>query len=268
MPLLEVRNLSRRFGGLLAVDSLSFSVEAGSIHGLIGPNGAGKTTTFNVISGFYPPSGGQVLYRERDISGLRTHRIAALGLVRTFQGTTLVQPFSVYDNVLLGCHLTARADIVSGILGSDWMKRRAAAARTEECLHLFDLWERRDEPAANLPHGLQRALGMAVAMAARPTLLLLDEPFTGMNPEETRQMMALMRRIREAGVTLLLVEHDMQAVMGLCERITVMNFGALLAEGTPEEVRNDPQVVTAYLGAADFGLEEALAEAGSGADAA
>jgi len=260
MPLLEARNLTRRFGGLLAVNDLSFAVEAGSIHGLIGPNGAGKTTTFNVISGFYAPSSGKVLYRDQDISGLPTHRIASLGLVRTFQGTTLVQPFSVYDNVLLGCHLAARSDIVSGILGADRAKRRAAEARTEEALHLFDLWERRDELASNLPHGLQRALGMAVAMASGPKLLLLDEPFTGMNPEETRQMMELMRRIRDGGVTLLLVEHDMQAVMGLCERITVMNFGSLLAEGTPEEIRNDPEVITAYLGAADYGLDEALGD--------
>ncbi|MEQ8653054.1 MAG: ABC transporter ATP-binding protein [Kiloniellales bacterium] len=259
MALLEVRGLTRRFGGLLAVNDLSFAVEAGSIHGLIGPNGAGKTTTFNVISGFYAPTAGQVNYDGKDISGLPTHRIAALGLVRTFQGTTLVQPFSVYDNVLLGCHLTAEANLLAGVLGSDRAKRKAAAAKTEEVLHLFDLWERREEEAGNLPHGLQRALGMAVAMAADPKLLLLDEPFTGMNPEETGRMMELMRRLRDRGVTLLLVEHDMQAVMGLCERITVMNFGSLLAEGGPEEVRENPEVVTAYLGAADFGIEEALA---------
>ncbi|MBC6405647.1 MAG: ABC transporter ATP-binding protein [Rhodospirillales bacterium] len=259
MALLEVRGVTRRFGGLLAVNDLSLTVEAGSIHGLIGPNGAGKTTTFNIISGFYTPSAGQVLYGGQDISGLPTHRIAALGVVRTFQGTTLVQPFSVYDNVLLGCHLTARASLLSGVMGSDRAKRKAAAAQTEEALRLFDLWDRRGELAGNLPHGLQRALGMAVAMAAKPKLLLLDEPFTGMNPEETRRMMELMRRLKQLGVTLLLVEHDMQAVMGLCERITVMNFGSLLAEGEPEEIRENPEVVAAYLGAADFGIDKALA---------
>ncbi len=259
MALLEVRGLTRRFGGLLAVHDLSFAVEARTIHGLIGPNGAGKTTTFNVISGFYPPSAGQVIYDGADISGLPTHRIAALGLVRTFQGTTLVQPFSVYDNVLLGCHLTAKASLLSGVLGSDRAKRAAAEAKTEEALKIFDLWERHEELASNLPHGLQRALGMAVAMAAEPKLLLLDEPFTGMNPEETGRMMELMRRLSDRGVTLLLVEHDMQAVMGLCERITVMNFGSLLAEGDPEEIRENAEVVTAYLGAADFGIEDALA---------
>ncbi len=260
LPLLEIKDVTRRFGGLLAVNRLSFSVEEGSIHGLIGPNGAGKTTTFNVISGFYAPSSGQVVYEGRDISGLPTHEIAKLGLVRTFQGTTLVQPFSIYDNVLLGCHMTAKSSLLSGVLGSDRGKRKAAEAKTEEALRLFDLWERRDELAKNLPHGLQRALGMAVAMAAQPKLLLLDEPFTGMNPEETRQMMDLMRRLRDRGITLLLVEHDMQAVMGLCERITVMNFGSLLAEGGPEEIRENPEVVSAYLGAADFGLDEALGE--------
>ncbi|GAB5469931.1 MAG: ABC transporter ATP-binding protein [Rhodospirillales bacterium] len=256
MALLEVKRVTRRFGGLLAVNDLSFSVRAGAIHGLIGPNGAGKTTTFNVISGFYAPSSGQVIYDGDDISGLPTHRIAAKGLVRTFQGTTLVQPFSIYDNVLLGCHMTAKASLVSGMLGSDRTKRQAAAELSEKILRLFDLWERRDELAGNLPHGLQRALGMAVAMAAGPKLLLLDEPFTGMNPEETGRMIELMRRIRDSGVTLLLVEHDMQAVMGLCEDITVMNFGSLLAEGGPDEVRENPDVITAYLGAADFGLED------------
>jgi len=260
MPILETRGLTRRFGGLLAVNDLSFAVEAGSIHGLIGPNGAGKTTTFNVISGFYAPTAGQVIYEGRDIAGLPTHRIAALGLVRTFQGTTLVQPFTVWENVYLGCHLQARANLISGILGSDAAKREAAHAKTEEVLRLFDLWDRRTEEAGNLAHGWQRALGMAVAMAAGPKLLLLDEPFTGMNPEETRVMMDLMLKIRDSGVTLLLVEHDMQAVMGLCERITVMNFGSLLAEGSPEDIRNNEEVVSAYLGASDFGLDETLME--------
>jgi len=252
MALLETRRLTRRFGGLLAVNELSFSVEAGSIHGLIGPNGAGKTTTFNVISGFYAPTSGQVFYDGQDVSGLKTHRIAARGLVRTFQGTTLVHPFTVYDNVLLGCHLKARAGLMPSLLGTDRAKRAAAAEKTERILDFFHLRERRDETAGNLPHGLQRALGMAVAMAAEPKLLLLDEPFTGMNPEETLEMMALVRRLREDGVTILLVEHDMQAVMGLCEKITVMNFGSLLAEGTPEQIRSNPEVVRAYLGAADF----------------
>ena len=265
MPLLETRRLTRRFGGLLAVNELSFAVEAGTIHGLIGPNGAGKTTTFNVISGFYAPSSGQVFYDGQEISGLKTHRIARLGLVRTFQGTTLVQPFSAYDNVLLGCQKQAQAGLVASVLGSDRAKQEAARAETERLLAFFGLSERRDELAGNLPHGLQRALGMAVAMAAQPKLLLLDEPFTGMNPEETRVMMELALKLKADGVTVLLVEHDMQAVMGLCERITVMNFGSLLAEGTPEEIRNNPEVVKAYLGAADLDLEDLEREGGHAA---
>jgi branched-chain amino acid transport system ATP-binding protein len=248
MPILQTRDLTRRFGGLTAVGGLSFAVEAGEIRGLIGPNGAGKTTTFNVISGFYAPSSGAVIYRDRDISGLRTSAIAALGLVRTFQATTLFQEFSVIDNVLIGCHLQARAGVLARILGRDRASEAAARKRAEEILDFFGLGERRDEITLNLPHGHQRALGMAVALAAQPKLLLLDEPFTGMNPEETRHMMDLIRRVRDRGVTMLLVEHDMQAVMGLCDRITVLNFGQLLAEGSPEEIRGNPQVVEAYLG--------------------
>ena len=251
MAILEVRQLSRAFGGLRALNDVSFAVEAGEIRGLIGPNGAGKTTLFNVMSGFYAPTSGQVLYQGRDISGLKTSRIAELGLVRTFQHTTLFQEFTVRDNVLVGCHLTARSGLVAGILGTDREKQAAARARAEEILDFFDLTARADEPTANLPHGLQRALGMAVALAAEPKVLLLDEPFTGMNPEETRQMMELVQKVREQrGATLLLVEHDMQAVMGLCDRITVLSFAQLLTEGAPEEVRNDPRVIEAYLGSA------------------
>jgi branched-chain amino acid transport system ATP-binding protein len=249
MALLEIESLSRRFGGLTAVDNLSFAVEAGTIHGLIGPNGAGKTTTFNVISGFYRPTGGRVLYDGRDISGMKTHAIAALGLVRTFQATTLFHELSVFENVLVGCQLTARTDLFSVVVGAKREREAAARERVGRILDFMGLAELADETCANLPHGLQRALGIAVALASEPKLLMLDEPFTGMNPEETRRMMALIRQVRDSGVTILLVEHDMQAVMGLCERITVLNFGALLAEGDPDAIRANPQVVEAYLGA-------------------
>jgi branched-chain amino acid transport system ATP-binding protein len=252
MPILQVENLTMRFGGLTAVDTLSFAVEEGAIHGLIGPNGAGKTTTFNAISGFYAPTAGRVLYQGQDISGLRTSRIAERGLVRTFQATVLFHEFSVLDNVLVGCHLEARGGFLPALFGLNKAREAAARDKAEEILAVFDLAERRDELASNLPHGLQRALGIAVALAADPKLLLLDEPFTGMNPEETRHMMTLLQRVRDRGVTLLLVEHDMQAVMGLCGRITVLSFGSLLAEGTPEVIRNDPRVIEAYLGTADY----------------
>ena len=250
MTILEIRNLTRRFGGLFAVSDLSFAIDEGEIRGLIGPNGAGKTTTFNVIGGFYPPSEGRVLFRGEDISGMPTNAIAARGLVRTFQATTLFQELSVLENVLVGCHLQARADPLRTLLGANRAREDAAHARAREILDFFGLEPRADDPGMSLPHGLQRALGVAVAFAAEPRLLLLDEPFTGMNPEETRRMMELVRKVRDQGVTILLVEHDMQAVMGLCDRITVLNFGRLLTEGTPEEVRRHPDVIEAYLGAA------------------
>jgi branched-chain amino acid transport system ATP-binding protein len=248
MPLLEVQNLSKQFGGLVAVNNLSFAVEAGEIRGLIGPNGAGKTTTFNVISGFYPPSSGRIIYNGHDISGMRTSKIAGLGLIRTFQSTTLFQEFTVLNNVLTGCHLQARSSLFSALFANDRDKQQQAYARALQMLEFFDLSGRKDELTSNLPHGLKRALGLAIALAAEPRLLLLDEPFTGMNSEETRQMMDLIRRVRDQGVTLLLVEHDMQAVMGLCDHITVLNFGQLLVEGTPDEIRRNPQVIEAYLG--------------------
>lgn len=248
--MLEIRNLSRNFGGLAAVSNLSFSVGENEIRGLIGPNGAGKTTTFNVISGFYPPSAGKVLFRGEDVSGMRTSAIAARGLVRTFQATTLFQPLTVMENVLVGCHLQARTGPFRALFGADRRGDAAARELSLEILDFFGLGERRDEQASSLPHGLQRVLGVAVAFAANPKLLLLDEPFTGMNAEEIRQMMEIVRKVRDRGVTLLLVEHDMRAVMGLCDRITVLDFGKLLAEGTPDEVRRHPDVIAAYLGAA------------------
>ena len=251
MALLEVNRLTRRFGGLSAVSELTFSLEEGEIRGLIGPNGAGKTTTFNVICGFYAPTSGSVIYQGRDISGMKPSAIAELGLVRTFQATTLFQEFSVLDNVLVGCHLQARAGFLSTLLGTTRQRDAAALDKALAVLDFFGLSERKDDLASDLPHGLQRALGMAVAVAADPKLLLLDEPFTGMNPEETRHMMDLVRRVRGRGVTILLVEHDMQAVMGLCGKITVLNFGRLLSEGTPDDIRHHPDVIEAYLGAAD-----------------
>jgi branched-chain amino acid transport system ATP-binding protein len=247
---LEIQNLSKNFGGLRAVQDLSFQVDDGEIRGLIGPNGAGKTTIFNLISGFYRPTHGEIRYRGERISGLRSSQIARRGVVRTFQHTTLFQELTVLQNVLVGRHLLARSNVFAAILGTDRRKAEAADESALATLAFFGLADRRDELAANLPHGLQRALGLAVALAAEPKLLLLDEPFAGMNPEETKTMMGLVRQVRDRGVTVLLVEHDMQAVMGLCDRITVVNFGQLLAEGSPAEIRAHPEVIEAYLGTA------------------
>ena len=250
-PILQIHDLSRVFGGIVAVKDFSLEVYPGSIHGLIGPNGAGKTTTFNVISGFYPPSSGKVIYQGRDVSGHETSALADLGLIRTFQGTTLFHQLSVLDNVRLGCHRIAKAGLFRRVFGSDRATEDAADDKAHGILELFGLAGLSGELASNLPHGHQRALGMAVALAAGPKLMMLDEPFTGMNPEETRRMAKLVRRVRDdQGVTIMLIEHDMQAVMGLCDTITVMNFGTRLAEGTPAQVRANPAVIEAYLGSA------------------
>jgi len=249
MAILEIENLVRTFGGLTAVNDLSMQVEAGAIHGLIGPNGAGKTTIFNVITGFYSPSSGRIVYNGQDISGMRTSAIAELGLVRTFQSTTLFQEMSVMDNVLVGHHLKARSGLFAALTRADRAKQQRIREESIQLLEFFGIADRANDITSSLPHGMQRTLGLATALAAKPGLLLLDEPFTGMNTEETRQIMEHCRKIRDSGVTLLLVEHDMQAVMGLCDRITVMNFGSLLAEGTPEQVRHHPDVIEAYLGA-------------------
>lgn len=251
MAILRCEALTMRFGGLTAVDNFNFAVAAGEIRGLIGPNGAGKTTIFNMLSGACKPSAGRIIFKGREIAGMKMHAIAALGLVRTFQHSALFAEFTVRDNILIGCHLRRKPGFIKTVIGR---RRRAAdrevAARAEEILDFFNLSARGGETAGELPHGLQRILGVAVALAADPEMLLLDEPFTGMNPEETAQMMNLTRKIRDTGATILLVEHDMRAVMGLCETITVVNFGRLLAQGRPAQIRRHPEVVAAYLGSA------------------
>ncbi len=244
----KVEGLQKRFGGLAAIDGLSFELREGAIHGLIGPNGAGKTTVFNVISGFYKPTAGKVIYRGQSIGGLQPHKVAAKGLIRTFQETTLFQEFTTFENALMGRYLHTKSSMMSALFGTQRGSERASEEKTLEVLEFLGLAERKDELASNLPHGLQRALGIAVALTAEPTLLLLDEPFAGMNPEETRHMMELILKVRESGITILLVEHDMQAVMGLCERITVINFGQLLTEGAPDEIKTNKDVIEAYLG--------------------
>ncbi|MEQ8293418.1 MAG: ABC transporter ATP-binding protein [Roseovarius sp.] len=246
--LLEVRDLTMRFGGLTAVDHLGFKVKQGEIHGLIGPNGAGKTTTFNMISGFYTPSGGQVLLRGEEISGLKMHEVARRGVVRTFQHSTLFAELTVMENALIGTHMPFRPNVIAAIFGWDKEDRQKARARATEALEFFGIDHLKGERAGDLSHGHQRALGLAVAYASHPDVMLLDEPFTGMNPEETRRMMTLMKKLSDEGITILIVEHDMQAIMGLCDTITCMSFGKFLAEGGPDEIRNHPDVIEAYLG--------------------
>jgi len=250
VALLEVNNVSKRFGGLLALNGIDFSVEQGEIRGLIGPNGAGKSTMFKNIAGFYAPTEGDIRFAGRSIVGKSPHAIAELGIVRTFQETTLFQELTVFQNVLVGCHLEARSSPLSALFGLDRSRQYRAGDKANEVMEFMGLAERSDQLASELPLGSQRALAIAIALAAGPKLLLMDEPFAGMNPEETRHMMALTRKVVESGVTIVLVEHDMKAVMGLCGYLTVLNFGSLLAEGTPEEVRRNERVIEAYLGGA------------------
>ena len=246
--LLEVDSLCKNFGGLKAIRDLSFIIKAGEIHGLIGPNGAGKTTTFNLISGFYLPTSGRIVFDGRDISGTKIHEIAKLGIVRTFQATTVFQQFTVLENVVAGRHLHTHYNIVTALTRSGSDHELDNERRAIEILEIVGLGNRMHEKAENLSHGHQKTLGLAIAIAADPRLILLDEPFAGMNPEETNRMIELIRQVRDHGITVVLVEHDMHAVMSLCDRVTVLNFGSLLADGTPEEVVKNPAVIEAYLG--------------------
>jgi branched-chain amino acid transport system ATP-binding protein len=247
---LEVQALSKHFGGLAAVDGLSFDVAPGSIVGLIGPNGAGKTTAFNLITGQLPATAGTVHFKGRTITGLPPYDIARMGLVRTFQSTVLYAESSVLENVLRGCAVRNRIGFWTGLVGSRRASREEAETRDRalELLRFVELDAVRSEAARNLPYGHQRALGIAIGLATRPELMLLDEPVAGMNHEETARTARLIRRVNEAGTTIVVVEHDMSFVMGLCQTIVVMNYGKKIAEGPPDEIRRNPAVVAAYLG--------------------
>lgn len=248
MALLEARNLTKYFGGLAAVNQVDITVERGEIVGLIGPNGAGKTTCFNLLSGFLPPTQGSIAFNGESILGLKPPEIVKRGLVRTFQLTTLFQEMTVLQNVLLGLHLHSRRAFAK-ILFSLQAYPRAEISRCREVLEFTGLAPQADEPAKNLPHGYQRTLGIAMALATQPQLLMLDEPVTGMNHTESQRVMELVKTIRDRGATVLLVEHNMKAVMGTCERIVVLNFGQKLTEGDPAQVGSNRDVIEAYLGA-------------------
>jgi branched-chain amino acid transport system ATP-binding protein len=248
MALLEAQNLTKYFGGLAAVNRVDLTVEEGEIVGLIGPNGAGKTTCFNLLSGFLPPTAGTITFVGEPLAGLKPHHIVARGLVRTFQHTTLFQDMTVLQNVFMGLHLHSRKGL-GHVLFSRQAFPQDELDRCHEVLAFTGLQELADQLAKNLPHGHQRTLGIAMALAVRPRLLMLDEPVTGMNIDESQRIMALIKTIRDRGTTILLVEHNMRAVMGTCERIVVLNFGQKLAEGTPAAVSSNPDVIAAYLGA-------------------
>jgi branched-chain amino acid transport system ATP-binding protein len=247
VPLLATRNLTRVFGGLAAVNHVDLTVDEGEIVGLIGPNGAGKTTCFNLLSGFLRPTFGSIVFDGEDITGLRPHQIASRGLIRTFQLTTLFQEMTALENVLLGLHLHSRTGPLQVLFNRQGFPADEIA-RARDVLEFTGLASHADQLTRNLPHGHQRVLGIAMALAARPRLLLLDEPVTGMNLEESGRVMDLVKTIRGRRTTILLVEHNMKAVMGTCDRIVVLNFGQKLAEGTPKEVGTSPDVIQAYLG--------------------
>ncbi len=248
---LEARALTRRFGGLVAVNNVSFTVNKHEIFGLIGPNGAGKTTLFNLITAFIPPSSGKLLYQGAEISQLRPHQIAALGIARTFQNIRLFGELSALENVIIARHLHTKSSIITGILGlppapSEERKSRQKAL---DLLNLIGLSDRASEKARNFPYGDQRRLEIARALALEPQILLLDEPAAGMNPNEKQQLSEFIRSLRDRfNLTIILIEHHVPLVMGLCDRIAVLDFGQLIALGEPSIVRNDPAVIEAYLG--------------------
>lgn len=251
MSVLSLKNLTKQFGGLTAVDNVTFDIGEGEIFGLIGPNGAGKTTIFNLITGIYSITGGEIHYYDQKLENHKPFQIANMGITRTFQNIRLFKKLTVYDNVLTACHKLADYSLLDSVVrfGKFKPQEKCLNEKTAELLKLMGLWDYKDVVASNLPYGLQRKLEIARALALEPKLLLLDEPAAGMNPEETIQLVELIREIRDKfELTVLLIEHHMDLVMGVCDRIFVLNFGIPLALGTPKEIQEDKRVVEAYLG--------------------
>jgi branched-chain amino acid transport system ATP-binding protein len=250
MAFLEIRNLTKHFGGLVVLRDITFSIDRGEIVGLIGPNGAGKSTLFNVIVGVHKPTEGSVLFEDEEITGLSADHVARRGIIKTYQANVSFRDLTVTENLIVGHHLQARAGLVGVMIGSATARKDAERIKssTAKLLEMFDLVQKQNERAGELPHGYQRLLGISTAIAAKPKLLLLDEPITGMNAQESSYTVELIRRLRESGITIIIVEHNMNVVMNLCERIVVLHFGKKIAEGSPEAIRGNKDVIEAYLG--------------------
>ena len=249
--LLKADNVSEVFGGLKAVSDFNFYINPGELVGLIGPNGAGKTTAFNLFTGVYQPTTGQITFAGDSIVGLKPYQITQRGIARTFQNIRLFSELSVLDNVKIAFHSHVKYGMLEAVLrlGRYFGEEERVEEESRRLLKIFHLEGQADETAKNLPYGAQRRLEIARALATKPKLLLLDEPAAGMNPQETKELMDMIRWIRrEFGLTILLIEHDMSLVMGICERIYVLEYGTIIAEGTPDEIKKDPEVIRAYLG--------------------
>lgn len=248
--MLKCERLTIRFGGLSAIDCLDFEIAAGEIRGLIGPNGSGKTTLFNLISGLYTPTSGSIVFEGKPIAGRRPDEVTRAGIARTFQNIRLFGDMTVWENLLVGRHSRLKQNVFDDIFSTAKKRREESLAREmlENLLKQFRMEKLRDELAKNLPYGLQRELEIMRAMASEPRLLMLDEPAAGMNPQETDQLLLQIKRLKELGFTVLVVEHDMKLVMNICDKITVLNYGKKIAEGVPCEIQAHPEVIGAYLG--------------------